>query len=60
MGKIIKSGIEYAGGGGGGGGGDVTKQYVDSQDQATLQEAKDYADSRPPEYTQEEWLAFWA
>lgn len=44
MGKIIKSGIEYAGGGGGGG--DVDKQYVDAQDAATLQSAKDYTDTQ--------------
>ena len=50
MGKIIKSGIEYAGGGGGGG--DVDKQYVDAQDAATLQSAKSYTDGKTPTVVQ--------
>lgn len=41
MGTIKKSGVDY----GGSGSGDVTKQYVDTQDAATLQNAKDYTDT---------------
>lgn len=45
---------------GAGEGGDVSREYVDLHDRLTLQEAKDYADSRPPEFTWEEWEMFWA
>jgi hypothetical protein len=44
--------------GGGGGGGGVSKAYVDSQDTATLNSAKAYADTKARPLTKQEfWTA---